>query len=82
LSGHGSAASQDAAAPLIQCLIHGRYVPEQCGLDRSIATASEMHSRPEDAFSAEAAEGGIADSQFGACLFGGVRKGCHSWALN
>lgn len=78
LSGHCSATSQDAAAPLIQCLIHGRYIPEQSRLDHTTAAAAKMHSGPEDAFIAEAAEDGIADPQFSARLFGGVRKGCHS----
>jgi hypothetical protein len=63
-------------------LIHGRYIPEQCGLDCTIATAAEVHTGLEDPFSAKAAQGGIADSQFSARFFCGVCESCHLQGLN
>jgi hypothetical protein len=74
--------SQDPAAALCEGLIYGRYIPEQCGLDGTIATAAEVHAGLEDPFSAKAAQGGIANSQFSACLPCGVCKCGHLQGLN
>jgi hypothetical protein len=47
--------SKNPAAPLSERLIYGRYIPEQCGLDGTIATATDVHAGLEDPFSAKAA---------------------------